>query len=485
MDLQEKCIQLIQELMNGVDAGDFANVETIPDKYTFAHLWALYQYTDALDGGRDLYEYIFDLAVQHGKSAVQEKIRKNEKVKVAFLAISAAEWQAEEVYRLLERDERYESYVVVSPMPYDRDRSSMLQTYLQTCRYLKESGHDVREIYNDQTNTGLGWEAVGGMPDVIVHLTPWYQSLLDICQIEKFPLKHLNCYIPYGFSMAASADGKYVRNCVYDSAFMNFCFRIYVEASSSLLGYQTFGTLGGRNVVYSGYPKMDYFLEKQSFETEYIAKFWKIPAGRDAGEMKKVIVAPHHSIMPSAGLKFATFHKNLYFLLYLAKKYSDEVTFLFKPHPNLRARVVQAQVFENVEAYDAYLEEWNKLPNARVMLEEDYRGAFATSDGMIMDSCSFIAEYMYADKPLLFLKREGQLFNPFGEEIVKAHYTEWGEDYLGIERFLREVILKGQDVKKEIRREVFRNELDYYTKNGCKASEYIYQDLCRELFGCY
>lgn len=83
---------------------------------------------------------------------------------------------------------------------------------------------------------------------------------------------------------------------------------------------------------------------------------------------------------------------------------------MFKPHPNLRARVVQAHAFESEEAYDTYLEEWNKLPNACVMQEEDYRSAFATSDGMIMDSCSFIAEYMYVDKPLLFLKRDGQAF---------------------------------------------------------------------------
>lgn len=72
-------MQLIQELMNGMDAGDFADVETIPDKYTYAHLWALFQYAEALDGGRDLYEYIFDLAVRHGKMSVQKKSVKAKK----------------------------------------------------------------------------------------------------------------------------------------------------------------------------------------------------------------------------------------------------------------------------------------------------------------------------------------------------------------------------------------------------------------------
>lgn len=485
MNLQEKCAKLLQELTEGIDAGDFADARTIPDKYTFAHLWALFQYTDALDGGREVYEQIFDLAVLHGKWAVQEKISKGERVKVAFLTISAAEWPAEEVYRLLERDERYESYVVVSPMPYDRDRSSMLQTYEQTCSHLKQSGHDVREIYDVQSDTGLGWEAIGGMPDVIIHLTSWYYSLLDICQIEDFPLKCLNCYIPYGFNIAENADRTYARCHVYDSAFTNFCFRVFVEAESSLLGYQSYGVLRGKNAVYSGYPKMDYFLDSRSFGDEEISEIWKVPAGIDPDKMKRVIIAPHHSILPSAGLAFATFHKNLWFLIYLAKKYTDKVSFLFKPHPNLRARVVQSQVFENVEAYDAYLEEWNKLPNARVMLEEDYRSAFATSDGMIMDSCSFVAEYTYVDKPFLFLRRDEQIFDPLGEIIMRAHYAEQGEDYFRIERFLQEVILEGKDTKREQRREIFCEELDYYSKNGCKASEYIYRDLCLELFGHY
>lgn len=482
MNLQEKCAQLLQELTKGFEVGDFSNVENIPSKYTYAHLWALLEYADALDGGRALYEQIYDLVIRHGKMAVQKKIRNGEKIKVAFLAISAAEWPAEEVYRLLEKDERFESFVVVSPLPYDRDRSSMLHTYMQTCSYLRQSGHDVREIYDVQTGVGLGWDTVGGMPDVVIHLTSWYRALLDICQIENFPIKCLNCYIPYGFNVAGNADGKYVRNGIYDSPFMNLCFRIYAESGDSLWGYQSYGVLRGKNVVYSGYPKMDFFLEKRLWDSRDIAEIWKIPAGQDPGKMKKVIVAPHHSVLSSAGLTFSTFHKNLFFFIYLAKKYADKVTFLFKPHPNLRARIVETHVFDTVEAYDAYLEEWNRLPNAQVMLEEDYRGAFATSDAMIMDSGSFIAEYLYADKPLLFLEREGQAFNSLGEKLMQAHYTARGEDYLGIEHFLEDIILKGMDRKKEKRRETYCRELDYYSENGCKASEYIYRDLCQKLF---
>ena len=180
--------------------------------------------------------------------------------------------------------------------------------------------------------------------------------------------------------------------------------RVYVDSERNLRGYQEYGLLRGKNIVYSGYTKMDYFYEERVWSEAEIRKLWKIPDGMESQDMKKVIIAPHHSISEDSVVKFSTFAKNVYFFLYLAKKYCNEVSFVFKPHPNLRLRAVEAKVFESYEAYDAYLEEWNSLPNAKVVQESDYLGLFDTSDGMILDSVSFLAEYIYVHKPLLFLQ---------------------------------------------------------------------------------
>lgn len=99
--MQEKGVQLLQELTDGIGAGDFASAENIPDKYTYAHLWALFRYVDVLDGGRTLYGQIFDLVIQSGKLAVQGKARKGEKIK--FAGISASRSVAREkchIFRL-------------------------------------------------------------------------------------------------------------------------------------------------------------------------------------------------------------------------------------------------------------------------------------------------------------------------------------------------------------------------------------------------
>ena len=55
-----------------------------------------------------------------------------------------------------------------------------------------------------------------------------------------------------------------------------------------------------------------------------------------------------------------------------------------------------------------YLQAWNDLPNAQVYTGAYYQALFATSDGMIQDSGSFIVEYQYVDKPMIFLTRDTQ-----------------------------------------------------------------------------
>lgn len=83
-------------------------------------LYALMKLADELDDGRELYGQLLDLVVAHGRSRIARKIQNGEKIKVTFLAISATEWPAGELYRLLVEDDRIECCVVIVPLT-DRD----------------------------------------------------------------------------------------------------------------------------------------------------------------------------------------------------------------------------------------------------------------------------------------------------------------------------------------------------------------------------
>ena len=66
--------------------------------------------------------------------------------------------------------------------------------------------------------------------------------------------------------------------------------------------------------------------------------------------------------------------------------------------------------------------------------------------------------------------------------MILIGQTGIGEDYMGIDRFVNDVVINGNDYMKQEREMVFSEELDYYSENGIKASEYVYKDIIDGLF---
>lgn len=96
---------------------------------------------------------------------------------------------------------------------------------------------------------------------------------------------------------------------------------------------------------------------------------------------------------------------------------------------------------------------------------------------MILDSISFMAEYMYVHKPLIFLTRKEQSFNEFGENILKTLYTVPGNDFENIKKHIYEVLYNDSELQKKQRDAFFDQTLDYININGCDAKDYIINRL--------
>ena len=141
-----------------------------------------------------------------------------------------------------------------------------------------------------------------------------------------------------------------------------------------------------------------------------------------------------------------------------------------------------AGVFESHEAYEDYLREWNELDNAKIVQEGTYADYFMTSDAMICDSVSFLAEYQFTGKPLLLLTRPEQAFNEFGDIIRNILYQCKGEDLKGIEQFVEDVVIRDKDYMKTQRMQFFDEKLDYFKKNKSTASKQIFDEICKACF---
>jgi CDP-glycerol glycerophosphotransferase (TagB/SpsB family) len=356
-----------------------------------------------------------------------------------------------------------------------------MDSYKKTLEWFKKSGHKVLEGIDPRTGNIRSWKEFGDYPDIVFQLSSWFSSTPSSLWFAALPLHCLLAYIPNGIQFAENQQGTFAPEAVFNKEIFNLVWRIYCDSDSTLSGYRKYQLLQGKNAVFSGYAKMDYFYEDGEITDEQIRELWKIPDNKNPKEVKRIIIAPHYSVLQKGWLLFSTFRENLWFMLYLAKKYKDKVSFVLKPHPNLRYVAVAGKMFKDYESYDKYLEAWDSLPNAMVVEEASYLELFATSDAMMTDSVSFLGEYLYVNKPLLLLTRPEQSFLELGRKVTDSYYKASGTDYERIEEFLQNVVIEGCDTMSGQREDVFGKELDYVTYNGCKASEFIYGDIMKML----
>lgn len=83
----------------------------------------------------------------------------------------------------------------------------------------------------------------------------------------------------------------------------------------------------------------------------------------------------------------------------------------------------------------------------------EYFETFATSDALIHDCGSFLAEYLYTDKPQAFIIQDQETitteFTDFGKEILEHLYLVSTQQ--DIIHFIDSVVLNEQDSMKESR----------------------------------
>lgn len=390
-------------------------------------------------------------------------IRKKQVKKIVFLLKDSAEWSCEELYKRFNETSGYEVCVAVAPF-FAGSQQAVSKMYLDTVQYFRERKIDTVEMYDIQKNRYKSWEEIG-MPDIVFHLNPHYKAFAESSNICNFPLSILNVYIPYGIMIYGNVRQQYnqLSHMLY--------WKIFCETPLHKEMASKYADIGDINVVCSGYVKMDTFFDTCLQEKR---KIWKISPRADEKKIKKIIYAPHWSIK-DAVTGFGNFDKIYKSLYEYVKKNEISTSWVFRPHPMLRVGAVQQGIFKSEEEYEEYLEMWRQLPNAQVIENGMYTDIFESSDAMILDSISFLGEYIYMHKPMLFLTRDRNTFNDFGKELVRVLYKTDGGNLEGIKNFVEKNVIGNEDPMKERREEFFEKYMDYRNQNGMLASEYIKQ----------
>lgn len=428
--------------------------DTFLDEHTY-HSLAVVKEKGGVELFKKISSYVYETDL--------ERIRGQKKKKIAFLVKDSAEWSCDELYKIYDKCPDYEVMVVVAPF-FVGTEQTIFDTYNKTISYFEERKFNVVGLYDMYQKRVKNWKEIG-TPDIVFHLNPYYTAFIETSNMCNFPLSILNVYIPYGMMVYGNVNGQFnqLSHALY--------WKIFCETECHKRMAAKYSDIGDFNVVASGYIRMDGFFCKDNKQAR---KIWKMSPNSDEKSVKKIIYAPHWSIRDGQ-TGFGNFDK-IYMQIYNYARDNEMTTsWVLRPHPMLRAGVVAQGMFKSEQEYDDYLEMWNQLPNAQVIESGTYIDIFETSDAMILDSVSFLAEYLYAHKPMLFLTRESNTFNDFGKELVKILYKVDGGDFEGIEHFIDDVVMQGNDFMREDREKFFEKNLNYYEQKGILASEYVFR----------
>ena len=388
-------------------------------------------------------------------SVSAQMISRKKKIRVGFVLRTAAEWSGDDLYNLFAASEKFEPTVFLCLAGAQSDDELAKSAFERGVEQFKSHGLNVVPMDN--------WNAKIPAQDVLIFLTPYFPNLTGAFRLKRITAKTLIVNITYSFFM--SIRGKKF----YNKSIFGIAWKVFFSSTIVLEIFKSKSNLGMPRGLFSGYPRIDTFFKKDS-ELRFD---WKMARPN----AKKIIWAPHWSI--NFGIKFATFQWNYKFMYEFAKAH-PEISWVVKPHPALASQAIAEKIFPSIEAFKEYMQAWDALPNAQVYTGAYYQDIFATSDGMIQDCSSFIAEYQYVDKPMIYLTRATQTLNELGKAILKVSYTVDGKNLDAIAATIQKVIVEGDDYKAAERREVFDKYLNYPEANGMLASEFIFKSIADE-----
>ena len=440
-----------------ITANDFSRFD---DSLTYGELE---RYIDELDA---------DTAIQTMQNLFAHncsRLRESKKpIRVAFLVYSSAEWQCEGIYRLMEQDDAFDPWITVCAYGHGTDET-IRNTYIDTCSYFRRARTYHHIEYLGYCNRCIPENRLDRY-DLIFYISPYTNLLPQDVNILSRKIFQMAVHIPYGIMIANRREARY-SDYLPDQPIMKLSWKYFCASNVELEIARNTARLQGYNVILSGYPKIDTLIDG-TFSVR--KQLWK----KRIRQAKRVIWAPHFNM--EKGMN-GTFHMNYKWFYEYARDHA-ETSWIVRPHPRMDVGILENNVFQSLSEYKEYLEKWDELENAKVIAQGDYYDFFATSDAMILDSMSFLSEYQYTGKPILFLEQETcRPLNNLGQALVDAAYTAKGDDFLSIEHFIEKDMV--QDERKEAREKLFKEWLDIrkYTKVG--ASSYITNNIKGALQG--
>lgn len=363
---------------------------------------------------RQVIKYILSKRMSH-KIA---KIKNKQKIRVGFLVSEQSKWGYQSVYNAFKQDSRYEPVVLITKLLSQHNGEGGNYKNIYDCyKAYKNIGLNVELAYDEKNHKYIPLNKLN--IDIVFYQQPWE---LDNSQHPLNVSKYaITGYMAYGFELIEDKIS-------YMESFHRW-LDLFFTPSQQTSDYLTSIAKDVSNVYISGYPKIDAYFD-------VVKKNPQKPV---------VIYAPHHSFEKD-GLNMATFQWNGLDILKLAQSTADKIDWVFKPHPRFKHAVIINNIMSQREI-EEYYKTWESF--GRIYEGGDYINMFANSAAMITDCCSFLAEYLPSEHPVLHLINPSGLFNSVGKSFINSYYQIYNSYELKNE--FNRVVIDGDDYKKSER----------------------------------
>lgn len=410
---------------------------------------------------RPLYYRIYRLPLTGlRQKRVLKEIRRKKRASVVFFVSCLPMWKAQGVYELLAGDRRFSVNIVFHPFAtFSVEEQNSNRKALMD--YFKDKGIELTDL------SGMSEPDVylrkRFAPDIIFYPQP-YDGLFDNRLDNKYFRDRLLALIHYSFNSLKPT-------LYYSQGFSNSAWRLFYTSESDKQSGEEYSFNKGKNIRVVGNTNSDLFLQKQH------RSVWK----ESQSPRKRIIWAPHFSITGNE----SWLHRNSFIALHekmleIAEAYKDSIQFAFKPHPRLITELYKHPEW-GAERTDNYLNKWALGENTQLETG-NYIDLFMTSDAMIHDCGSFSIEYLYSQKPVLFITEDAvqtsSQMNELGQEAFEAHYI--GCSVPDIISFIDNTVLGGNDPLREKRIGFFNRYL--IPPDGKSVAESIYEELINSVW---
>ncbi len=401
------------------------------------------------------------LQLSHENLDLRLKLKKlsGEKINVLFVCHRPAVWGSQKsIYEAMKKDSAFNVKIVTIPNKKQLPKIGL-------CHEIFESegaedfwqGEDVIQGYDYDSDEWLDLRSL--KPDYIFFQRPYnieFSINYKSWEVTKYARI---CYVEYGYN----TNKEIALECIPPD-FIKDVSLFFLQNNTENEWYkERFKEINNTftRTYVTGFPRFDSLEKYQNAES----KLWK----NVHNNRFRLIWTP----------RWATEEGNCHFFNYkdkfldYCKENENSIDFIFRPHPQMFSnfQVTKEMSAAEIEKYKAL---YSSSKNMTLDTSKEYLDSFYSSDCLIADYTSLIAEYFLTGKPIIYCYNEKALYNIEGEIFKGLYIVHNWEELLSV----LEQLKQGNDPLKAGREELIKNHF----KISSKGAGYTIKEIIKEDF---